>query len=84
MTPERRGRVIERNEDGMWVVEDPDGGAHSLNDTAHAIWELCDGMTTTREMAGAIVELTGMDPGKATGDVEMTIARLIELGLVEG
>jgi PqqD family protein of HPr-rel-A system len=77
--------------DGVWLratdnenaVYDPTtGGLHLLNETARAIWELCDGETTVDEMISAIVELSGLHPDVVTEDVERAIAEFERLGIV--
>jgi hypothetical protein len=45
------------------------GSVHIMNETALAIWELCDGETQPEEMVEAIVELTGLHPDIVTEDV---------------
>lgn len=81
--PTRHGEITgEAGPDG-WAVYDPDTDkVHLLNESAKAIWELCDGNTTTSEMAAAISEITGLDLERAMADVEETIDRLGSLGLV--
>lgn len=79
----RRGRLIGRSENDFWSVLDPETGIeHSLNDSARAIWELCDGATTIDEMAEAIATLTGMKTDDAREDVVRAIDDLKALGLV--
>lgn len=68
--------------DGWTVYEPQTDSLHVLNDSARAIWELCDGQTSPREMADAIAELTGLNLEEAERDVETTLGRLHVLGLV--
>ncbi len=61
-TPKRKGtiwREADRNRTAIYEAETD--GLHMLNATALAIWELCDGHTTTEEMASAISELTDIE-----------------------
>lgn len=82
-TPRRRGEISEAGGPDEWIVVHPESGeAHLLNVTARAIWELCDGETTSSEMASAISELTGIELTVVADDVESTIERLFGLGLV--
>ena len=53
-----------------------------LNDTALAIWDLCDGATTVDEMAHAVVVAFGIDPVQALGDVQRVIADFRRLSLL--
>lgn len=82
--PRRLGELTgEAGQDG-WAVYDPASDeVHLLNQSAKAIWELCDGKTTTSEMSEAISEVTGLDLDMAIADVDETINRLRSLGLVE-
>jgi PqqD family protein of HPr-rel-A system len=68
-----------------WAVYDPaTESVHFLNESARAIWELCDGATTIEEMASAVSELTGLTPEDAHRDVSVAVERLRALGLVSG
>jgi hypothetical protein len=53
-----------------------------LNETALAIWDLCDGETSPAEMVTAVVELTGMHPDVVTEDVERILKEFEEAGLL--
>lgn len=90
MTNELRQKRPVRRE-GVWLratgeenaVYDPaTGGLHLLNETARAIWELCDGETTVEEMITAICELTGLHPDVVTEDVQRTLAEFEQLGII--
>lgn len=81
--PLRLGSVWRATDDGMTTIYQPDSDSlHALNDTALAIWELCDGETTVDEMALAIAKLTGLPIEAATRDVTTTVNALRDLGLV--
>lgn len=89
MTVKRRERPARR--DGVWVrrsgdenaLFDPTSSAvHLLNETALAIWELCDGQTDPEEMVAAIVELSGLDPTAVEQDVERILSEFGDAGLV--
>ena len=54
----------------------------SLNESASAVWELCDGRTTIDEMVMAICQVTSVRPDQAREDVEMTLAKLERAGFV--
>ncbi|HEY7661140.1 MAG TPA: HPr-rel-A system PqqD family peptide chaperone [Actinomycetota bacterium] len=90
MTSEVRQRRPVRRE-GVWLrataeenaVFDPaTGGLHLLNETARAIWELCDGATTTAEMVEAICSVTGLPRDVVTEDVERTLTEFERLGIL--
>lgn len=81
--PERREGVWLRSTGEENAVYDPaSGGLHLLNETARAIWELCDGQTTPDEMVAAICELSGLHPDVVTEDVQRTLAEFVQLGIL--
>jgi hypothetical protein len=68
--PMRRPDVWLRRAGAENAAFEPDtGSVHIMNETALAIWELCDGQTQPEEMVEAIVELTGLHPDIVTEDV---------------
>ena len=86
-----KGRERPARRDGVWVrrsgdenaLFDPTSSAvHLLNETALAIWELCDGQTDPEEMVAAIVELSGLDPTAVEQDVERILTEFGDAGLV--
>lgn len=82
--PRRRGELVQSpGTDGWTLYEPTTDSLHVLNESAHAIWELCDGKTTPEEMAAAIAEVTGIGVGQATSDVVQTLEVLRELRLVD-
>jgi hypothetical protein len=82
-TPTRRGELTGATGPEGWAIFDPETDqVHLVNESARAIWELCDGSTTTREMASAIAELTGISLDQAIRDVDQTVENLESLGLV--
>lgn len=82
--PARRGELIGRRGSGGWTVYDKETDSlHSLNDSARAIWELCDGATSPDEMAEAVSELTGIDRRQALDEVNQALDSFSQLGLVE-
>ena len=52
-----------------------------LNETALAIWDLCDGATTVDEMVDAVVEL-GLDDAQARADVQGVVDEFERLGVI--
>ncbi len=81
--PARKADVwvhLARDENALF---DPRSGAvHLLNDTALAIWDLCDGQTSPDEMVTAVCELTGMHPDIVTEDVQRILGEFEEAGLL--
>jgi PqqD family protein of HPr-rel-A system len=58
--------------------------AVSLNASARAIWELCDGTRTVDEICAELSEEAGVTAEALRGDVTDALARFRELGLVVG
>ena len=89
LDPERRPR---RRPDaqlllktGRIVISDDSGDGAvvaTLNESAAAVWELCDGTTTVGEIVSAICDLSSIAPSRARRDVERTLAALEEAGLM--
>ena len=79
----RKGDLIGPSEDGGWSVYNKETDTlHLLNDSARAIWELCDGQTSSEEMAQAVSQLTGLGHKEAREDIDATLEKLSSLGLV--
>ena len=53
-----------------------------LNETALALWELCDGETTLGEMVAAITDFFEAEPAVINHDVEVALAQMVEAGVV--
>jgi hypothetical protein len=58
------------------------GSVFLLNDTALAIWELCDGETTVEEMVTAVCELCGMHRDIVMEDVDRILTAFGAAGLL--
>ena len=81
--PVRKGRLVQDSSDERWVIYESEADAlHELNETARAIWELCDGETAPAEMAVAISEITGMDISESTAVVGDAIDNLASRKLI--
>lgn len=79
----RKGDLIGPSEDGAWSVYNKETDTlHLLNDSARAIWELCDGQTSSEEMAQAVSQLTSLGHKEAREDIDATLEKLSSLGLV--
>lgn len=82
--PSRKPGVWLHQAQGENALFDPDTGAvHLLNDTALAIWHLCDGDTHPEEMVEAICELCRMHPDVVTEDVQRVLTEFERAGLLE-
>lgn len=65
---DERGAVVLRAGDGRELC--------AVNETALAIWELCDGATTPDEIALAVAELCSVEPSEARRDVLQALSTL--------
>lgn len=54
-----------------------------LNETASALWELCDGETTIDEMVHAVCVVCDVDRERALDDIARTLSELSTAGLIE-
>jgi hypothetical protein len=54
-----------------------------LNESALALWELCDGETTLEDMSAAICEASAIPPDQADEDVRQTLEKLDSAGLLD-
>lgn len=81
--PLRSSSVWLRQARGEMAIYDPSTGAvHLLNETAQAIWDLCDGETTVVEMVDAICALTGMHRDIVVEDVDRILTEFGAAGLL--
>lgn len=81
--PRRRKDVRVRGTGDTTVLTDEQGStAYALNDTALALWELCDGRTTVAEMVGAASMLFAEDPADLERDVLAALDELLGEGLI--
>jgi PqqD family protein of HPr-rel-A system len=81
--PVRRPDVWLRKTKEETAIYDPGNGAvHILNETALAIWELCDGETRVEEMIEAICELCGMHRDVVVEDVGRILTDFGVTGLI--
>ena len=82
--PRRRSGIKVRSEGGRHALHDPTSGRVCvINDTALAVWELCDGATATEEMVASICMVFDAAPDHVLADLEETLATLTEAGLLE-
>jgi hypothetical protein len=84
MRPRRRaGASSVELDDNIAVYDDVGQLLILLNASAAAVWECCDGVTTISDMARALASAHGADADDIAEDVERTVAKLVELGLVD-
>src|SRR5262245_14356639 len=81
MTAKRvEGVQIVRAADEILAMTERTQEAHALNQSAAAVYELCDGETSKSEMAAEIHRRTGLPADD--GIVDLAVAELVEAGLV--
>lgn len=81
--PERRPGVWLRRSGAEVALFDQERGAvHLMNDSAAAIWDLCDGRTDPEEMIEAICTISGVPREVVVDDVERILAEFAEAGLI--
>lgn len=81
--PRRRDDVWLRSARDETSIYDPATKAvHILNDTALAIWELCDGETEVQEMIVAICNISHLHRDVIQEDVSRVLQELSRNGLV--
>jgi hypothetical protein len=68
--------------DGLLVYAPDRELAFSLNRSARAVWESCDGRTT-EEIAAALSRQVGVGPEVLFDDVAAAVRQLQDLGLLE-
>lgn len=56
--------------------------AISMNASARAIWELCDGTRSVDAICIELSAIAGVPPEKVRDDVNSAVVRLSELGLI--
>ena len=54
----------------------------AVNESAAALWQLCDGTTTIEEMVTAICEVSALSLDRARDDVRKTLAEFERSGLI--
>jgi hypothetical protein len=69
--------------DGVTTLVGPSGDRYVLNETASALWELCDGETGSDEMVSAICLLFDADQTVIANDVHRTLREFEHRRLLE-
>jgi pyrroloquinoline quinone biosynthesis protein D len=82
--PRRRdGIEIRRNDDRAVLVDASGSEVCEMNETALALWELCDGETRPDEIVVAICEAFAVPHDQAADDVARTLRDLRAAGLLD-
>jgi PqqD family protein of HPr-rel-A system len=86
----RQGRPVQRTDvwlrntkDEIAVYNPGTGDVYLLNETALAIWDLCDGQTKPEEMMTAICDLTSLPPEVVAEDVDRILLEFDTAELIE-
>jgi hypothetical protein len=82
MPLQRPGTWLRQSDDENVIVDTDHSCLHVLNDTALALWELCNGQNTVEEMITAACELFGEPEDVVRRDVETTLTRFDAAGLL--
>lgn len=80
----RRAEGVEAHESaGTTLLRDAEGTPLcSLNETALALWQLCDGETSVGEMVDAVCEACAIPAAVAAADIRETLVALERAGVV--
>ncbi len=68
--------------DEVVYVQPEDGASFSLNPTAAAILDLCDGSRTADDLAAILHETLGASLEEARADVDAILAEFVDYGLI--
>jgi coenzyme PQQ synthesis protein D (PqqD) len=74
------GVQIERTADEILAVKEGSLEAHAINQSAAAVYDLCDGNTSKSEMAAELHRRTGLPADEEI--VDLALSELVETGLV--
>jgi hypothetical protein len=83
--PARAAHVIEYplGESEVMLFAEGRQVVHTLNASAWAVWELCDGSRTVRDIAAELGAVVRRPAGDLVADVTTTVQQLGALGLVD-
>lgn len=81
-TPVRKPLTSKELLDEIILYDDRTYKAHCLNNTAAAVWRLCDGNHSVADMAKALVPGSESDPGAAESLVWAALKQLRKSGLL--
>jgi hypothetical protein len=76
--------LAERQIDDEYVLVNTDtGNVHQLNPVAACIWRGLEENSSLRTLADAVAQEFSVEPAKALRDVELFVAELFQLELIE-
>jgi len=76
------GIHVQRDEAGSKLYDADGRQVCVLNESALALWELCDGATAPEEMVDAVRIACGLAREEAEADIARTLQALTEAGIV--
>jgi len=68
--------------DEVVYVQPEDGASFSLNPTASAILDLCNGQRSHDDLSAILHETVNADINQASADIESILAEFVEYGLI--
>lgn len=81
--PVKQNHLIVRELENEFIIIDTKSAQiHSLNETAAAIWRMCDDKLSVDDMAQRILEKFDVSFETAKSDVEKTLRSFLEKGLI--
>ncbi len=78
-----QGVVVQETPGEILVYDTEAARAHSLNETAAAVWTACDGTKSVAEIAAALSASAGTDPGQGEAVVWLALEQLQENDLMQ-
>lgn len=78
-----RGFRLDRRGERLFLSDGDGSHVCRLNESAAAVWELCDGRTTVAEMVDAVCLACNVDRADAIDDLRRVVTELVAGGLVE-
>ena len=83
-SPKRRDDLVFHELDGEALVYDTRSGAvHRFNAITLFVWNACDGLHTTGDIAHEVTERYAIDSGQALVQVEWVVEQLTKWGLLQ-
>ena len=83
VVPRRLPRASTVTVDDKTMIYDEVGHAVLvLNASASAVWARCDGVRTVARIIEDLAAEVGLDPDEVADDIALTVARLLEVGLL--
>lgn len=79
---EPEGIIAKDLGDEYLLYDTRDEQVHVLNGTARRIYILCDGTKTEEDLAADFAETYRLDEETARRDIDETLSRLLDLGLI--